>query len=94
MKTNSLNLKRAQISSNEPRHDHEVLELLYALVIVFSNCSMCLGVPFIAPRSLGAVGSSFAKQSSFPICDLHPSSIEPTVVCLQSHGIPDKAQGT
>jgi hypothetical protein len=90
MKTNSLNSKRAQISSNEPRHDHEVSKLLYALVNVFSNCSMCLGVPFIAPRSLGAIGS-FAKQSSFPVCDLHPSSAEPTVVCLQTHGIPDKA---
>jgi hypothetical protein len=25
-------------------------------------CSMCLGVPFIAPRQLGAVGSPFSRQ--------------------------------
>jgi hypothetical protein len=25
-------------------------------------CSMCLGVPFIAPRQLGAVGAPFVRQ--------------------------------
>jgi hypothetical protein len=31
----------------------------------FCACSMRLGMPFIAPRRLGVVGSSFRKQSTF-----------------------------
>jgi hypothetical protein len=63
-------------------------------------CSMHLGVPVIAPRSLGAIGSSFGKQSTSPICvctghwtfsDLFPSTVEPTVA---DHSAPSVAWHT
>jgi hypothetical protein len=31
-------------------------------------CSMCLGVPFIAPRQLGAVGAPFGRQFLPSVC--------------------------
>jgi hypothetical protein len=41
------------------------------LKVCLGTCSMHLGVPFIAPRSLGVVGSSFGKdQPSMSACAL------------------------
>jgi hypothetical protein len=94
LKTNSLNSKHAQISLEWTKAWSESWSLSYALVIFWGFCSMRLGVPFIAPRSLRAVGSSFGKQSIFTVCDLFPSTAQPTVVRLRSPSTLDKAWGT
>jgi hypothetical protein len=90
----SLNSNALKSLSNEPKHDRGVSEWLYALVIFLGAAPCHLGGPFIAPRSLGVVGSSFGKQSAFPVCDLFPSTAEPTIARLWSHGTLDKARGT
>jgi hypothetical protein len=61
----SLNSKRAPISLKRTKAWSKSRSMFYALVFV----SVCLtGDPFIAPRSLGVVGSSYGKQSALPVC--------------------------
>jgi hypothetical protein len=69
MKTDRVSTQNVLKSlSNEPKRDQSLGVCCKLLWLFFSTCSMRLGVPFIAPRSLGLVGSSFGKQSAFPIC--------------------------
>jgi hypothetical protein len=94
MKIDRVSTQNVLIScSIEPKCDRRVSKLLYALVIV-GYYSMVPRGPFIAPRSLGAIGSLFGKQLAFPICDQFLSMAEPIVACLRSQGTLDKARGT
>jgi hypothetical protein len=90
----SLNTKRAKISLERTKAWLESRSMLYALVF-FSMCCTgiapwCLRGPFIAPRSLEAVGSLFWEAISLPyllvpdwtINNLFPSLAEPTIVRL------------
>jgi hypothetical protein len=67
--------------------------------------SMCLGVPFIAPRQLGAVGGNLGRQilpsvgppdrhCSMSGADLLPNLAQPTVATLALVGAPDTVRCT
>jgi hypothetical protein len=72
--------------SNLPRTNQGVIIVseyvvcsCFSLGVFLGYCSMAPRGTFIAPRSLGVVGSSFGKQSGLPVCMHH---IEQSAICF------------